>query len=749
MENGMTLMELTPETLGGQPMKKKRRPAFACQECRRRKIRCDRQTPCGQCSKANVPSCSYVCDSRITPTTAPFEAHDTRFSVLQQSVGFPLPSDFSTGSLGLETSRTPSVTSVHSPGGAGNIGPATSSSGDVQSMLPSHLLGWNEPADVGASDMALDLALIHGGDPPLSPPFPGGSKSRIQGMFSRSRYLGPGHWKNFAQPSAVVQSVMNMLEARARQDNNTTLAKCKSAAKKVKSQRLAFIPAMGSRRDLLPERSVADRLLQTYLRTTQSVLGVVSVPSFYRRYVDIWSSSTPSDANFEVLLLLVLAIGWAASSQELAVSRSTVLQWIDVARTWLGSPMYKKRRVLDSIRVHCLFTLACQFLAIPEDQSCFGTATLVRTAMLMGLHIDPTRCAFEEQPSTLEIQSRRRLWATILELELQSCLDHGLVPCVGVDDYDTELPLNVDDAALDSPSPRTTSGEGGAFALLGQDLSQLTSCSLQLLLAQTIAVRLRIVRFLNSFRPAEQPFEQALKLSADLSSLMKLASDRIEAYRISCSPPPTSFQTQFFDQLLQRTMLALHHPFAARAIKDQSLYYSRKICFEATLSLLSRSVFPGDAEFYQLRVASGSLFPAAYTQCALFLCAELVDQSDIGVPSPVNPRTGYVRREMQAAVQRFLDLFLQKIRSGTETNVQLYATIHGMLAHADAIEAGMSASRTETRVRDAVNDSLDTVHGILSRRGGQSTHSHSVDPQPNWMDIPDVLATDQGFWPPS
>ncbi|KAJ0418300.1 hypothetical protein BJY00DRAFT_287844, partial [Aspergillus carlsbadensis] len=742
MENGFSLIELTPETLGGQPMRKKRRPALACQECRRRKIRCDRRTPCGQCCKANLPSCSYVCDSRRTPTTAPFEPHDTHFSVLQQGAGFPLPNDISTVSLGIDNPRTPSVASVHSPS-AHNMDSLMSSSGDAQLMLPSHFIGWNETADVGASDMVLDLALNHQMDRLLSPPFPGDGKSRIQGLVSKARYLGQSHWKNFAQPSAAVQSVMNTLAARARQEN-TTLARCKTVAEKVKGQRLMFLPAIGSRRDLLPERSVADRLLQAYLRTAQSVLGIVSVPSFYRRYVDLWSSSTPADETFEILLLLVLAIGWAVCSQESAVLRSTVLQWIDVARTWLGSPMNKKRRGLDAIRVHCLFILACQFLAIPEDQSCFGTAALVRTAMQMGLHIDPTRCAFDEPLSLLEIQSSRRLWATILELELQSCLDHGIVPSIGVDEYDTELPVNVDDATLDSPSPRT--GNEGTFGLTEQDMSQLTSCSLQILLAQAIPVRLKIVRFLNSFRPAVQPFEQALKLSADLSSLMKMASDRIEAYRISCSPPPTAFQTQFFDHLLQRTMLALHHPFAARALKDQSLYYSRKICFEATLSLLSRLVFPGDADFYQLRVASGGLFSSAYTQCVLFLCAELVDQSDIGVPSPVNPRTGYVRREMQAAVQRFLDLTLQKFRAGTETNAKLYATIHGVMAHADAIEAGMSASRTDSRIREAVDESLETVHGILSRRTGEDRHS--VNLQPNRMDIPDVLPADQGFWPP-
>lgn len=532
---------------------------------------------------------------------------------------------------------------------------------------------------------------------------------------------------------------MSMFETGARQESSI-MVQCKIAGRKVKTLRCAFFPAMNPHRELLPERSIADRLVQAYLRTVQSVLGIVSVPSFYRRYVAMWNCSISSDETFQVLLLLVLAIGWAACSQEPDVPRSAALQWIHAAKAWLSSPGYKKRLDLDGIRVHCLFSLACQVLSISDDQFWLGTGSLLRTAMHMGLHIDPTRCEFEDKLTQLEIQSRRRLWATILELELQTCMDHGLLPAIDVDDCDTDLPFNLDDTTLE----RASSGNknGGLFEMQGKDMSQLTSCSLQILLAQTLPVRLRIVRFLNSFQPAKRTFEKALKLSTDLSSIMKLSSDRIEAYRMSCSPPPTSFQTQLFDQLVQRTMLALHHPFAAKAMKDQSLYYSRKMCFEATLSLLSRSVFPGDADFHHLRVTSGGLFRTAYTQCALFLCAELVDQSDIGVPSPANPRTGYVRREMHAAVQRFLDLVFQRIRSGTETNVKLYATIHGLLAQADAIEAGLPGPQTELRIHEVISKNLGTAHLVLSNQASQSTSLRDL--QPSWMNIPDIPSTGQG-----
>lgn len=41
-------------------VRKRRRPAYSCIECRRRKVRCDRAKPCGQCTAHNTPSCTYA-----------------------------------------------------------------------------------------------------------------------------------------------------------------------------------------------------------------------------------------------------------------------------------------------------------------------------------------------------------------------------------------------------------------------------------------------------------------------------------------------------------------------------------------------------------------------------------------------------------------------------------------------------------------------------------------------------------------
>ena len=55
--NSQNMSEATP------PPRKRRRPALSCAECRRRKIKCDRNVPCSQCTLSKSPTCTYSGDS--------------------------------------------------------------------------------------------------------------------------------------------------------------------------------------------------------------------------------------------------------------------------------------------------------------------------------------------------------------------------------------------------------------------------------------------------------------------------------------------------------------------------------------------------------------------------------------------------------------------------------------------------------------------------------------------------------------
>jgi hypothetical protein len=46
--------------------RKRHRPALACAPCRRRKVKCDRNSPCGQCMQRKSDLCTYTEDGRTT-----------------------------------------------------------------------------------------------------------------------------------------------------------------------------------------------------------------------------------------------------------------------------------------------------------------------------------------------------------------------------------------------------------------------------------------------------------------------------------------------------------------------------------------------------------------------------------------------------------------------------------------------------------------------------------------------------------
>lgn len=55
---------------GGLPARKRRRPALSCVPCRRRKVKCDRQDPCGPCSRVGNPNACHYYSSHPPATTS-------------------------------------------------------------------------------------------------------------------------------------------------------------------------------------------------------------------------------------------------------------------------------------------------------------------------------------------------------------------------------------------------------------------------------------------------------------------------------------------------------------------------------------------------------------------------------------------------------------------------------------------------------------------------------------------------------
>ena len=105
--------------------------------------------------------------------------------------------------------------------------------------------------------------------------------------------------------------------------------------------------------------------------------------------------------------------------------RDLARTWILHAQTWLGVAYDKGQLGLVSVQVHCLLLLARQVNGLGGDLTWVSAGALTRTAMSMGLHRDPN---VFPNVTPFFAEMRRRLWLTVLELDVQASLDSGTPP---------------------------------------------------------------------------------------------------------------------------------------------------------------------------------------------------------------------------------------------------------------------------------------------------------------------------------
>ncbi|RYO86624.1 hypothetical protein DL766_003517 [Monosporascus sp. MC13-8B] len=352
---------------------------------------------------------------------------------------------------------------------------------------------------------------------------------------------------------------------------------------------------------------------------------------------------------------------------------------------------------LDDLRIQCLFLFARHATDVNNDKCWLSSDSLVRMAMHLGLHFDPAKHELSDIPSS-EIEARRRLWATVLELEVQSSMDHGGCPSVDREHYDCAAPSNVDDADAEGnvSVPRTE--------------SQPTQSSIQILLMRSIRTRLCIARFLNTFQ-SDMFFDTALRLSSELAESLKGCPNILEAYRRSTTPP-TAFQTKMYDLLTRRVFLGLHHPFAVMGMKDPSYYYSCKMCIETSLFLCPKTTLSSEEDFQRLRLSGSGLLHNSYTPSVLYMCSELIDQAEEGGHLSTSPLETSLYKDMRIAAESYMDSALGRINLG-EISIRCCLAVCYLLARVDAVKA---RTAVEPRIMEALGKYLERYHGCLMGR---------------------------------
>jgi Fungal Zn(2)-Cys(6) binuclear cluster domain len=175
------------------PPRKRRRPALSCEQCRKRKIKCDRNYPCTQCLQSKTAECSYSADSPVRATG--HVSTSTGFSSIQNGISMP--------NRARNAPSAPSSTKLSSDGTSPT---AMASSGSTQ------ISSWGSPTaeahmDETSSPKALvdrvqkleSIFLADNGNRSMEsniffPKLESSRELRLRGTYSKTRFFGQSHW---------------------------------------------------------------------------------------------------------------------------------------------------------------------------------------------------------------------------------------------------------------------------------------------------------------------------------------------------------------------------------------------------------------------------------------------------------------------------------------------------------------------------------------------------------------------------
>lgn len=217
---------------------------------------------------------------------------------------------------------------------------------------------------------------------------------------------------------------------------------------------------------------------------------------------------------------------------------------------------------------------------------------VTRLAMRMGYHRDPDHYP---QISPFQGEMRRRVWASISQLDTLSSYQLGLPSIIQESHCDTRLPRNFLDEDLDSsttelPAPRSD--------------AELTPISYIIAKGRLLAVFRSFFNHVSTVRMAA--YGDIMALDQRLREAHSAIPARLRIVRLEDSittPPNLLIRRYNLELVFQKSRCILHRHHMTEAYNNPKYAYSRLSCIEAAMTLLGHQ-----AKIYEEVQVGGRLY---------------------------------------------------------------------------------------------------------------------------------------------
>ncbi|KAF4983675.1 hypothetical protein FZEAL_962 [Fusarium zealandicum] len=400
---------------------------LACVLCQHRKIKCDRNTPCSNCIKANV-SCTPSTPAPARKRRRPNQDLQERLARCEH-----LLKQYADGSI-----PSPSALASQSPAMNGSISDApvgTPTNSEAQ-------LKW-KPAGKMVKDE------------------------------SGERFVDSYLWANIHEELQAMREIVDTDEPEESSvmgsedlspDYNIDLLLPSDASSK-------------STDDLQPDPVHIFRLWQVFLDRVNPLTKIIHVPSVQPYVMEAATNMNTLPLNYQALLFSIFTIAAVSlteieSVQMLGCSREEALRRYTVGtKVALTRFNFLKNYDMVALQALLLYLVSLQN-RYDRHAAWILSGMIVRIAQKMGYHRDGDYLRL----NAFETEMRRRMWWQIILQDAKNALVSGLSHSMLPSSWDTKIPQNVNDADLFPGSAEPIQPREGptemAFCLVGYQIAK-------------------------------------------------------------------------------------------------------------------------------------------------------------------------------------------------------------------------------------------------------------------------------------
>ncbi|EUC31908.1 hypothetical protein COCCADRAFT_6284 [Bipolaris zeicola 26-R-13] len=396
----------------------------------------------------------------------------------------------------------------------------------------------------------------------------------------------------------------------------------------------------------MPPKVETDQLIETFFSTLETHANFLHKPTFVKQYEDFWLNPFETPTMWVGLLYAILATGARFQANfDGHMSNSVGMgpnytQSIYSART----NFYREKAVQCMILANYTkcppatietFILYCgsEFSRSADAQfsSYMVVGMLIRLAFRMGLHRDPSRFP---NISPFEGEMRRRKWISIMSLDLITSAQVGLPRMIQPYMYDTQEPrnLNQDDIQEDMTELPPSRSE-----------SELTQLLYFILLIRIRKIQAQILDLIQA--TSQPPYQAIIDIDTALRSVYGQIPKSLEIRNLGQASEhlrPSLMRCTYLELAYLKAQVMLHRPYLKLGRVDKHYEYSRKVCLNAAMELLSfqnkldADIQPGEEHVLVFRISAViKIMASIITQDFLLATSVLVLDLDEDLVSPL------------------------------------------------------------------------------------------------------------------